>query len=140
MRKIAIANVVILAAVAAFAWEGPVDGGRLACDFVADGVVRVQYALGDKLQDNDTGVVVGKRSQGPGVRSQGSWIQLTGGDLAVEIDKASGRIIFKDAVTGQVLLRNLRKIPMSGSASTQTKSFTTRSPPEPSIPRTATSS
>ena len=60
MRKIAIVNVVIVAAVAAFAWEGPVDGGRLACDFVADGVVRVQYALGDKLQDNDTGVVVGE--------------------------------------------------------------------------------
>ena len=39
MRKIAIVNVVIVAAVAAFAWEGPVDGGRLACDFVADGVV-----------------------------------------------------------------------------------------------------
>ena len=45
MRKIAIVNVVIVAAVAAFAWEGPVDGGRLACDFVADGVVRVHVCL-----------------------------------------------------------------------------------------------
>ncbi|MBQ3808191.1 MAG: alpha-glucosidase, partial [Kiritimatiellae bacterium] len=114
MKKIAIANVVILAAVAAFAWEGSVDGGRLACDFVADGVVRIQYAIGDKLQDNDTGVVVGKRSQGSGVRSQGSWIQLTSGDLAVEIDKASGRVVFKDAATGQVLLAESANNPHVG--------------------------
>jgi len=114
MRKSGIFTVATIAASMAFAWEGPVDGGRLACDFVADGVVRVQYALGDKLQDNDTGVVVGKRSQGAGVRSQGPWIQLTSGDLAVEIDKASGRVVFKDAVTGQVLLAESENNPHVG--------------------------
>ena len=79
MRKIAIANVVILAAVAAFAWEGPVDGGRLACDFVADGVVRVQYALGDKLQDNATGVVCRERGTGNGERGTRTWRLLKRG-------------------------------------------------------------
>lgn len=110
MKRIIIAGAAALAAIAGRAWQGAVEGGRLACDFVADGVVRVQYALGDKLQDNATGVVLVEsrrskvESRMSDVRSPAGTIRLAGGGLAVEIDKASGRVVFKDAASGKVLL------------------------------------
>ena len=106
-------------ALCASGWEGSVDGGRLGCDFVADGVVRVQFALGDKLEANGTGVVPQSskceaESRMSEVECPAGTIRLTGGDLAVEIDKASGRVVFKDVATGRVLLAESANNPHAG--------------------------
>ena len=52
---------VALFALPALAWDGLINGNRLSCDFVADGIVRVQFVLGGKLQDNATGAVMAAR-------------------------------------------------------------------------------
>ena len=116
MGKSGILTVAAIAASAAFAWEGPVDGGRLACDFVADGIVRVQYALDGRLASNDTGAVVPQDAlpfEAKTVEDDTS-VTLSGGGLVVKIDKASGRVVFKDVATGQVLLAEAANIPHVG--------------------------
>jgi len=116
MGKSGILTVAAIAASAAFAWEGPVDGGRLACDFVADGIVRVQYALDGRLASNDTGAVVPQDAlpfEAKTVEDDTS-VTLSGGGLVVKIDKTSGRVVFKDAATGQVLLAETANIPHVG--------------------------
>ena len=116
MGKFGILTVAAIAASAAFAWEGPVDGGRLACDFVADGIVRVQYALDGRLASNDTGAVVPQDAlpfEAKTVEDDTS-VTLSGGGLVVKIDKTSGRVVFKDAATGQVLLAEAANIPHVG--------------------------
>ena len=116
MGKFGILTVAAIAASAAFAWEGPVDGGRLACDFVADGIVRVQYALDGRLASNDTGAVVPQDAlpfEAKTVEDDTS-VTLSGGGLVVKIDKTIGRVVFKDAATGQVLLAEAANIPHVG--------------------------
>ena len=110
----------LMSALCANAWEGVVDGGRLACDYVADGIVRVQYSIGDKLESNGTGVIPAEslkskaESRMSDVECPAGTIRLDNGDLAVEIDKASGRVVFKDAVTGRVLLAESANNPHAG--------------------------
>ena len=101
----------LLLALPAFAWEGVVDGNRLACDFVADGIVRVQYALGDKLQDNGTGVVL-KRLDQP--RREGAPTTFSRGNLSVTVDPTTGRIVFTEADTGRILLAESATVPHAG--------------------------
>lgn len=96
------------------AWEGTVGEGRLACDFVAEGIVRVQYALGDKLQDNATGVVIPQRALPFKVQTRegADSVKMSGGDLKISIDKKTGRIVFSDAA-GRVLLSEAAQSPHS---------------------------
>ena len=106
--KVALAGIVCCAISATLAWEGTVGEGRLACEFVADGVVRVQYALGDKLHDNATGVVLGRavaprRPINVETKDSEKCVTMTGGNLVVTIDKTTGRIVFADG-KGTVLL------------------------------------
>ena len=99
---------VVLSSFSALAWEGLVDGNRLSCEFVAEGIVRVQYVLGDKLKDNATGVVSesSRRALTPGADKLG--------DLAFTVDPATGRIVFTEARTGRVLLAESATAPHAG--------------------------
>ncbi|MGN0834006.1 MAG: TIM-barrel domain-containing protein [Kiritimatiellia bacterium] len=110
----------------AFAWEGSVNGNRLACDFVADGIVRVQFALGDKLQDNATGVVLpsrrgADRSDAVTTGRKGTTVVLSGGGLTVTIDAATGRVVFSEAASGRVLLAESATAPHAGEPITTEK-------------------
>lgn len=100
---------VALASFPAFAWEELVGGNRLSCDFVADGIVRVRYALGDTLQENGTGVVtLPRREVTPGTRTRGN--------LSFSVDSATGRIVFTAMSTGRVLLAESATAPHAGKA------------------------
>ncbi len=99
---------VAFASFPSFAWDGLIGGNRLSCDFVADGVVRVQYVLGDELRENGTGVIV------PSVTSRRG--AVTDGNLSFSVDPATGRIVFTEVSTGRVLLAESATAPHAGQA------------------------
>ena len=131
---------VALASFPAFAWEGLVGGNRLSCDFVADGIVRVQYVLGDELRENGTGVIVPgvtsrrgadkpavaepRREVTPGTSDSvtlGTSDSVTPGtqtlgNLSFSVDPATGRIVFTEVSTGRVLLAESATAPHAGQA------------------------
>ena len=115
---IAVMTLAGFAAGAAHGLEIDVPGGRLACDFVAEGVVRVQYALGTKLADNATGVTVPQKPLAFKVETEEreGEIRMTGGGLVVTIDRRTGRVSYRDAKSGGTILSERASSPHEGEA------------------------
>ena len=95
----------------ALAWEGLINGNRLSCDFVADGIVRVQFVLGGKLQDNATGVVIADKK----VSITSTASTFSRGDLTVMVDETTGRIVFSETSSGRILLAESALTPHVGT-------------------------
>lgn len=87
------------------------EGRSLAIDFLTPGIVRIQYADGDNLVDNNTGVVVLDRNNIIQVSKEtdGDVERLISSELIVEYNKNVNALTFIDSQSGKVLFKTSKR-------------------------------